>query len=553
MMKKTMKIILILSAIITIFIGGAIVLFVAKIDQSTIKSELVQLVHNKIGSELTINGDVQWSFFPWFGIKLHDAVLEDVAGSHKNELAKAGEVGFSVKLLPLFSGRITVGHLILKDFSLQLTAIDLLKHNWQKLATSKSASNSNIANQKSLADKSFFNLANLTVADVSIENGRVFWQNQQINKLDLYCKNINFDRPFEVETNFYLQNPNSILNGQIKANACIKLDVDNKLYTLTNLQLVGKSADKVDFGGVANVAVDLNKQTLISENFKLHIADTVAMGSLRCNNIIDAPNFVVDLKVAALQIKKLKLDNFSAKIIGNKELINCPKIGFGFHHGNVSGSATIDLRSAVPQLGLKLVFNNVAMRSLLVDIAKYDEFSGTLTLNTNINMRGKTDEEMLHSINGSGNVLIANGSYRGIDIPFEVRRASSILNQKAMPQESQPPHTDFDRLTATFNVGNALLSTSDLLIQSPDFRVTGKGSANIVSEQLELQLNAYSTHDKNFFVPIKVSGSFTKPSIKPDVAVIAGQIVVKEIGKQLQRLNIPQDLLNVLPLDKLLH
>lgn len=502
-----MKIILIIIAVIIIFIGVAAALFVAKVDQSTIKNEIIQLVHNKTGSDLTINGDVQWSFFPWFGIKLHDIVLKD-AGSHKTELAKADKVGFSIKLLPLLWGRITNGT---------------------------------------------FSIVSFTDASVSIENGQVFWQNQQINKLDLHCKNINFDKPFEVETNFYLQNPNSILNGQIKANARLKLDVANKLYTLTNLQLVGKSVDKIDFGGVANVVVDLNKQTLVSENFKLNIANTVATGSLRCNNIIDALSFAGDLKIGMLQIKKLNFDNFSAKIIGNKELIKCPKIEFGFYHGNASGSAVIDLHGAVPQLGLKLTLDNVAMRSLLVDVAKYDEFSGTLTLNTSINMRGKTGEAMLNSLSGSGNILIAGGSYRGVDIPFEVRRASSILNQKVMPQESQLPHTDFDRLIANFNVNNALLSTSDLLIQSPDYRVTGQGHANIVSEQLELLLNAYSTHDKNFFVPIKVSGSFTKPSIKPDVAVMARQVVVKEIGKQLQKLNIPQDLLNVLPLDKLLH
>ena len=455
-----MKIILILVAVVTVFIGGAVALLVVKLDQDTIKKELAQIVHDKIKKELAINGEIQWSFFP-LGIELHDVVLKD--------LVQADKVVFSVKLLPLLWGRITNGA---------------------------------------------FSISDLTDASVSIENGQVFLQGKQINKLELHCENINFDESFEVETSFYLQNPSSVLNGLVKANASIK--------------------------------VDLNKQTLTSENFELHIADTTVTGSLHCSHIMDAPSYVADLKVAVLQIKKLKLDNFYAKISGNKELINCPKIGFGFYHGNVSGSAVIDLRSAAIQLGLKLAFDNVAMQPLLVDIAKYHEFSGTLTLNTNINMHGE-------SLSGSGNVLIANGSYRGVDIPFEIRRASSILNQKAMPQESKPPRTDFDRLTSSFNIHNALLNTNDLLIQSPDYRVTGRGNANIASEQLDLSLSAYSAHDKNFFVPIKISGSFTKPSIKPDVAVIAQQIVVKEIGKQLQKLDIPQDLLNVLPLDKLLH
>lgn len=558
-MKRTLKIILILIAVIAIFVGGAISVFIAKIDQSTIKNELVQLVHNKTKSKLTISGGIQWSFFPWFGLKLHDVILEDAADLHKNELAKVGEVGFSVKLLPLFCGRITVGHLILKDFSLQFAAIGLLRHNWLELSTSNPTVAGNVANQKDSVSKHAFNLANLTIANVSIKNGRIFWLNQQTNKnleikeLDLHCKDINFNQPFEVESKFYLQNPGSVLNGQIKASARIKLDIVNKIYTLNNLKLFGKSVDMIDFGGEANVVVDLNKQTLVSEDFKLNIANTVVTGLLHCNHIIDAPDFASDLKIAVLQIKKLKLDNFFAKIVGNKELIKCPKIGFGFYHGNASGSAAIDLRSKAPQLDLKLTLDNVAIRSLLVDIANYDEFSGTLTLNTNISMHGATSEAMLNSLSGNGNVLIVGGSYKGVDVPFEVRRASSILNQKSMPQETKPPHTDFDRLTASFGINNALLSTRDLLVQAPDYRVTGQGSVNVVSERLDLFLNAYSTHDKNFFVPIKISGSLTKPSIKPDVAVIVQQVVVKEIGKQLQKLNVPQDLLNILPLDKLLN
>jgi len=450
-MKKLIKIILMLILAIAVFAGGIIAFYVSRVDQGMIKNEIARVVHDKTGGKLTINGSIQWTLFPWFGLKLHDVVLENITGLSTGKFAKAGEVGFSVELLPLI--------------------------------------------------KNAFNLANITIADVSIENGQIFWQKQQtnkkieINKLNLHCKNINFNKPFDVKTDFYLQNPGSILNGQVNANASIKLDVVNKLYVLNNLQVNGKLADKpIDFSAKTNVTIDLKKQTLVSEDFKLQIANTVATGSLRGNNILDTP-----------------------------------------------------------KLNLKLVLNNVEVRPLLVNVAEYDKFSGALTLNTNITMHGATGEAMLGSLSGSGSVLITNGSYRGIDVPYQVRRASAIINQKAMPQETQPSHTDFDRLTASFQISNSWLNTNDLLIQAPDYKVTGQGGANIVSEQLDLRLNAYSTHDDNFFVPIKVTGSFTNSSIKPDMAVLLKKMVVKEIGKQLQKLNVPQKILDALPLDKLFH
>jgi len=264
-----------------------------------------------------------------------------------------------------------------------------------------------------------------------------------------------------------------------------------------------------------------------------------------------------DLKVDAIQTKKLHFNNFTTKVISNNGLIECQKIGFDFYQSKVYGNANVDVRNAVPQLNLKLAFENGAIQPLLIDFAEYNKFKGILTLDTNINMRGMTSEAMLNSISGDGNVLISNGSYQGIDIPYEVRRVHSMLNNKSAPEKSQPPHTDFDRLTMRFRINGGLLNTNDLLIQAPDYKVTGQGSANLVSKQLNLLLSAYSNNDASFFVPIKITGAFADPSVKLDVAVMMQHTVKKAvkdvIEKQLEKFNVPQSLKDILPLDKLMH
>lgn len=405
-MKKIIKIMLILITIIAVFIGIATALLATKANQDVIKNKIIQIVHDKTGNELTIGGDIQWSFFPLLGVKIHDVAL--------NKIARAGEASFSVELLPLFLGRISLGCLILKDFNLR----DSFK----------------------------------------------------LSKLNLNCENISFGQPFKIATS----------------------------------------------------------------------------------------SFSGDLEIDAVQLDKLSFSKFYTKIISNNGLIDCQKIGFVFYHGKVNGNAVIDVRSSIPQLSLKLMLDNAAIRPLLIDVANYSDVTGNLTLNTNISMRGTTGEKMLNSLSGSGDILISTGSYQGVDIPFEVRRASAILNQKEIPQSTQPPHTDFSRLTASFRINNALLYTNDLLVQSPDYTVTGQGNVNMVSQQLDLLLNTSTTHDKSFFVPIKIFGSLAKPSIRPDTVTIMRQVVKKEVQeqveKQLEKLNIPKDILNVLsPLDKLLH
>src|SRR3990172_11820240 len=295
--KKTIKIIVIFMMVIGVFIAGATALFVATVNQDTIKNKVIQLVHDKTGRELKIAGDIGWTFFPWLGIKIQNVSLSDSANFKNDIFAKADEVGVSVKLLPLIFGRIEADHLTLKDFDLRLIRNSLGVGNWQDLLTfNHDTSPADIAKDSSLHPVKF------TIGSIAVDNGSVLWQNQQTNKkikidkLSLRCKNVNFGRPFSIKTSFYLVSLNSILDGNVGASAQLKLDVDKELYVLKNLQLMGKLkneaiAKSFDFSGNADVEIDLKKQNFLAENLKLTIASAVTTGSLRGTHIIDAPNF----------------------------------------------------------------------------------------------------------------------------------------------------------------------------------------------------------------------------------------------------------------------
>src|SRR3972149_2404431 len=264
--KKTIKIIVISMMVIGVFIAGATALFVATVNQDTIKNKVIQLVHDKTGRELKIAGDIGWTFFPWLGIKIQNVSLSDSANFKNDIFAKADEVGVSVKLLPLIFGRIEADHLTLKDFDLRLIRNSLGVGNWQDLLTL----NHNVSSSD-VIDGSKKRLVKFTIGSVVVDNGSVLWQNQQTNKkikidkLNLRCKNINFGRPFNIKTFFYLACLNSILDGNVDASAQLKLDVDKELYARKNLQLTGKLKNKTaaksfDFSGNADVEIDLKKQ-----------------------------------------------------------------------------------------------------------------------------------------------------------------------------------------------------------------------------------------------------------------------------------------------------
>lgn len=570
--KKIVKAVAIIIIVSLLAIGGVVTFFVTTIDQSMIKKKATELVYNKTGRNLKIEGDVGLTFFPWLGVKIQKISLSNPTNFKHGNFIQADEIGVSVKLLPLILGRVEAKNLIIKNLDLNLIKNRAGKNNWEGLSKTNNKQN----NQTPSTTKNHLYFSKFTIANVMIDGGNILWQNHQtgkkikITQLNLDCKKVTLDEPFAVTISFYIPGFQPSLDLKIKADTRVTLSVDKKLYLFKNIKLTGFLKNKHTgqshkFSADTAITVDLRKEQFFTDKTRLHIANTNITGSLKAKNIINKPTFSGYLAIDDLNTKeiiqlvgtnksvkdKLHLSRFSTQIAGNSDVINFQKIKFDFYEGKAVGNAKIYLRNPAPQFNLKLKLENISMKPLLIDLAKYEKFSGKLSLDTNITTIGNKAEEMLQNLNGGGKVLLTNGSYRGVDIPYEVRHGHAILNRKEMPQKPSDPHTDFDRLTMSFNINRGVLNTNDLLILAPDYRVTGKGDANLTTNNLNLSVSAYSNHDKNFLVPIKITGSFTDPSIRPDLAVIIKETIIKGVGKiikkQLERNIIPEKLKQLIP------
>jgi AsmA protein len=93
-----------------------------------------------------------------------------------------------------------------------------------------------------------------------------------------------------------------------------------------------------------------------------------------------------------------------------------------------------------------------------------------------------------------------------------------------------------------------VISNNDLQAKSPLLRIEGEGSANLVTEQLDYTLHTtiVATAEgqggkelenlKGLTIPIRVSGTFSDPKYRPDLASIAKARAKKELEKQQERL-----------------
>jgi AsmA protein len=98
----------------------AAVVLVAVVDTEFIKAEAAKAVRERTGRELTFAGDVRLSFFPWLGVDMGGVALSNAPGFGDEPMIEAREIAVKVKLLPLLSGRVQVGDVVLDGLAVRL-------------------------------------------------------------------------------------------------------------------------------------------------------------------------------------------------------------------------------------------------------------------------------------------------------------------------------------------------------------------------------------------------------------------------------------------------
>lgn len=252
-------------------------------------------------------------------------------------------------------------------------------------------------------------------------------------------------------------------------------------------------------------------------------------------------NLAIDtLKVANMQIQNLKL-----QLKADKGVITVAPITANFYQGSYKGELTIDARNAAPHYRFKENLVGVQLDPLLQQLEEKKRFamSGSLDLNADLTTTGFDKDKLLKNLAGPASIKVLNGSLKGIDVAYQVRRAQAFLKKQPEPTQNGSNQTDFGSLTASFVIQQGKANNSDLLLQSPVVKMTGNGSIDLVKDQFNYKLLAtvlgsgldQQTKEVQDFigggVPLLVSGNFNHYKVTPDWEIL-GRAVVKSAIKQ---------------------
>lgn len=200
-MSKFSRIILISVISFSFCILGGLTILVNTTDPNHYKNQITQFIQTKTGLNFHIEGRIQWSVFPWFGLKITEAHLENPLGWSDPPFLKAKTFQFHLKVWPLLMKKIEINKLELDEVEINFT--QNLAGVMQGL-TSQASSRLSIKSdggEPRLTEKKL----NLFIRFIQIKNGTLNWNDNKnkcfftVSNFNLTAKDIQFDHFFTID------------------------------------------------------------------------------------------------------------------------------------------------------------------------------------------------------------------------------------------------------------------------------------------------------------------------------------------------------------------
>ncbi len=254
------------------------------------------------------------------------------------------------------------------------------------------------------------------------------------------------------------------------------------------------------------------------------------------------------LNIGSLIISNAKLKNVKFGLDAKGGKIKLNPLSANLYKGSYNGAVNLDATGSQPAVNVSSALNGVQVAPLLTDLTGDSKIDGTLIGDIKINAVGADANAIKKTLNGTTDLKFTNGALLGVNIAKIIREGKAKLTGQTLPPGDEPVKTDFSELSASTSIKNGLVTNPDFLMKSPFIRVTGKGTANLVSEVIDYSVVATIVGSgkgqggkdladlQGIDIPVKVSGTFSNMKYRPDLGGVAKAKLDKELDKQKEKL-----------------
>ncbi len=210
-----------IAAIVAIFLIAAISFFLL-FDANDFRDDFAAQVKKATGRELTIEGDIELSLFPWLAIDIGETRLGNAAGFSDEPFVSFNQARLSVRIMPLLLRReVSIGTALLDGLDLNLEVAGNGRSNWQDLIDASEAKES--APQE--GEQAEAGASALDVVSIDIRNASVRYTDNQIGEsyrlsnLNLSSGRVAEGEPLPLSTAFDFEMQPADISGGLEMEA----------------------------------------------------------------------------------------------------------------------------------------------------------------------------------------------------------------------------------------------------------------------------------------------------------------------------------------------
>lgn len=202
--------------------------------------------------------------------------------------------------------------------------------------------------------------------------------------------------------------------------------------------------------------------------------------------------------------------------------------------GKLNGQVVANNRNGL-SVGGNLQVDGVDINQALSTLAGVERLSGSGSGALEFLGVGQSEDQIMRSLNGKGNISVGKGVISGFDLDRLMGRGNVAGGT-----------TVFNSLTASFLIKDGNLTNNDLLMQLDNFRADGEGRVGLGARDIDYLFTPVALRANSgdgLAVPVKIKGPWSNPSIRPDLSKVieaAAEGKLKEIeddakGKVLEK------------------
>ena len=575
-----------LIAVVTLF--SAVIIYVSlAVNPNDFKPDIESMARQQAW-DLSIDGDLAWTFFPQPGISIAQTSFSDrIAAS-----GTLGKLTLSVAWSDLLSiivdpNQLKVSAVHISDGQLDYNAPDSFPVKLDNL--SLKASNIRLdgtgfpltASVQALGGQQF---AVDTVIAVEVDNNRV--QSLRLSDLTVGLNDI------EISGSIEASNSLSFIEGNLQTNS---FSLVQQLKPVAKILPIVSLPEMADPSALTDISIEsrfILDSKAVSDINNLVMLDGQAieidlqidqprnkLTTIISADIINASNYLpktgssadssglfaplaipfalwhgqtqVETTLSSIQFTDFAVDNFYSNVFGNHRVLRLSSLNADLFGGQINASGRLDMRTAIPAFELQNSLVDIDLKLALPAIADNSDLSGLLSLEANLQGSGNSSEAIINTLSGKGELTVLNPTYLAINAEETFCNAAALLGGSPT-NTTWSKGTELETLSSQFSLDNGKVLIRDLKTATGNISINGRGTVQLLLKRYSVTANtrvngtttsasgcSVNKNLRNRNLPFICTGSFDvdgKTNCKPDDSLVRDFLkgsVFQQLGGQL--------------------